>query len=64
MTIYTVFSQDNALISAHQNAAAAIKAALIYQHYNGRPAYVEQVSDAAYQAADDLAEWQNSEREQ
>jgi hypothetical protein len=41
MTTYNVYSQDNALLSAHQNAAAAIKAALIYQHLTGRPAYVE-----------------------
>jgi hypothetical protein len=58
MTIYHVYSQNNALISSHNSAAAALKQALIYQHYNGVPAYVEQVSDAAYQTADDLADWQ------
>ena len=41
MTIYHVYSQNNALISSHKSAADAIKQALIYQHYNGVPAYVE-----------------------
>jgi len=41
MTIYSVFSKNNVLISAHKSAADAIKAALIYQHVTGRPAYVE-----------------------
>lgn len=41
MTIYSVFSKNNVLISAHKSAADALKAALIYQHVTGRPAYVE-----------------------
>jgi hypothetical protein len=57
MNIYQVFSVHNTLISAHDNAATALKHALIYQHVTGQPAHVEQVSDAAYQAADDLADW-------
>ena len=40
-TAYLVYSQNNALISTHDNAAAALKQALIYQHHNGVPAYVE-----------------------
>ena len=58
MNSYQVFSVHNTLISAHDNAATALKHALIYQHVTGQPAHVEQVSDAAYQAADDLADWQ------
>jgi hypothetical protein len=41
MTIYRVYAQNNALISTHSSAADALKQALIYQHYNGVPAYVE-----------------------
>ena len=41
MTIYRVYTQNNALISTHNSAADALKQALIYQHYNGVPAYVE-----------------------
>lgn len=41
MTIYHVYSQNNALISTHDNAAAALKQALIYQHSYGVSAYVE-----------------------
>jgi hypothetical protein len=57
MNIYQVFSVHNTLISAHDSPSAAIKHALIYQHVTGQPAHVEQVPDAAYQAADDLADW-------
>jgi hypothetical protein len=57
MNTYQVFSVNNTLISAHDNAATALKHALIYQHATGQPAHVEQVTDAAYQAADDLADW-------
>lgn len=46
MNIYQVFSVNNALISAHDNAAAALKHALIYQHATGKPAHVEQVATA------------------
>ena len=41
MTIYKVYNLDNQLISAHDNAASALKQALIYQHTTGRPAFVE-----------------------
>jgi hypothetical protein len=41
MTLYHVYAQNNALISTHNSAADALKQALIYQHYNGVPAYVE-----------------------
>lgn len=41
MTIYHVYSQNNALLSSHSSAAAALKQALIYQYYSGAPAYVE-----------------------
>jgi hypothetical protein len=58
MNIYQVFSVNNTFISAHDSPSAALKHALIYQHATGHAAYVEQVSDAAYQAADDLADWQ------
>lgn len=44
MSLYNVYTQNNALISAHKNAAEALKAALIYQHLTGRPAYVESES--------------------
>jgi hypothetical protein len=57
MNTYQVFSVNNTLISAHDSPSAALKHALIYQHVTGQPAHVEQVSDAAYQAADDLADW-------
>lgn len=60
MNIYQVFSVHNTLISAHDSPSAAIKHALIYRHATGQPAHVEQVPDAAYQAADDLADWQHS----
>jgi len=40
-TFYTVYNLDNQLISAHDNAATALKQALIYQHTTGRPAFVE-----------------------
>lgn len=46
MNIYQVFSVHNTLISAHDNAAAALKHALIYQHATGKPAHVEQVPTA------------------
>ena len=46
MNIYQVFSVHNTLISAHDNAATAIKHALIYQHATGQPAHVEQVPAA------------------
>jgi hypothetical protein len=64
MNIYQVFSVNNTLISAHDSPSAALKHALIYQHVTGQPAHVEQVSDAAYQAADDLADWQARKGEQ
>ena len=57
MNIYQVFSVNNTFISAHDSPSAALKQALIYQHATGQPAHVEQVPDAAYQAADDLADW-------
>jgi hypothetical protein len=57
MNLYQVFSVHNTLISTQDNAALALKHALIYQHTTGQPAHVEQVTDAAYQAADDLADW-------
>ena len=41
MTIYKVYNLDNHLISSHDNAATALKQALIYQHTTGRPAFVE-----------------------
>ena len=41
MTIYKVYSLENQLISAHDNAAAALKYALVYQHTTGKPAFVE-----------------------
>jgi hypothetical protein len=41
MTIYKVYSLENQLISAHDNAASALKYALVYQHMTGRPAFVE-----------------------
>jgi hypothetical protein len=58
MNSYQVFSVNNTLISKHDSPSAALKQALVYQHTTGQPAHVEQVSDAAYQAADDLADWQ------
>lgn len=64
MNTYQVFSVNNTLISAHDNAATALKHALIYQHATGRPAHVEQVTDAQHQAADDLADWLNEEGKQ
>lgn len=64
MNIYQVFSVHNTLISAHDNAAAALKHALIYQHATGKPAHVEQLPDAAHQVADDLANWRDQEGEQ
>lgn len=44
MNTYQVFSVNNTLISAHDNAAAALKHALIYQHATGQPAHVEQIA--------------------
>lgn len=41
MIIYHVYSQNSTLISTHDNPAAALKQALIYQHYNGVAAFVE-----------------------
>jgi hypothetical protein len=59
MNTYQVFSVHNTFISAHDSPSVALKHALIYQHVTGQPAHVEQVSsDDAYQAADDLADWQ------
>jgi hypothetical protein len=59
MNTYQVFSVHNTFISAHDSPSVALKHALIYQHVTGQPAHVEQVSsDAAHQAADDLADWQ------
>ena len=57
MNTYQVFSVNNTLISAHDSPSVALKQALIYQHITGQPAHVEQVSDARYQAEDDLADW-------
>lgn len=57
MNTYQVYSVHNTLISAHDNAAAALKHALIYQHATGQPAHVEQVPDVARQVAGDLADW-------
>jgi hypothetical protein len=59
MNTYQVFSVHNTLISAHDSPSAALKQALIYQHVTGQAAHVEQVPDDAYQAADDLADWQD-----
>jgi hypothetical protein len=64
MNIYQVFSVHNTLISAHDSPSVALKHALIYQHATGLPAHVEQILDAAYQAADDLADWQRAGGEQ
>jgi hypothetical protein len=61
MNTYQVFSVNNNFISAHDNAATALKHALIYQHATGQPAHVEQVNDAQHQAADDLADWLDQE---
>ena len=58
MNSYQVFSVHNTLISAHDSPSVALKHALIYQHVTGQPAYVEQVTGEEYQAADDLADWQ------
>lgn len=62
MNTYQLFTNNNTLISAHDNAATALKHALIYQHATGQPAHVEQVSDTQHQAADDLADWLDQER--
>jgi hypothetical protein len=64
MNTYQVFSVNNILIGAHDNPATALKHALTYQHATGYPAHVEQVPDAAYQAADDLADWRRAGGEQ
>ena len=64
MNTYQVFSVNNTLISAHDSPSAALKHALIYQHVTGQPAHVEQVPVAAYQAADDLADWRRAGGEQ
>jgi len=63
MNTYQVFSVNNTFISAHDNAATALKHALIYQHVTGQPAHVEQVNGDEYQAADDLADWQDQRGE-
>jgi hypothetical protein len=44
MNTYQVFNHNNTLLATHDNAAAAIKEALIYRHQTGNPAYVEQQS--------------------
>ena len=59
MNTYQVFSVHNTFISAHDSPSVALKHALIYQHVTGQPAHVEQVTSDAYQAADDLADWQD-----
>jgi hypothetical protein len=59
MNTYQVFSVHNTFISAHDSPSVALKHALIYQHVTGQPAHVEQVSSDEYQAADDLADWQD-----
>jgi len=59
MNTYQVFNHNNTLISAHKSPSVALKHALIYQHRTGQPAYVEQVNGDEYQAADDLADWQD-----
>jgi len=41
MTIYNVYNHKNQLIGAHQNAAIALKQAMVYEHTTGQPAYVE-----------------------
>jgi hypothetical protein len=60
MNTYQVFSVHNTLISAHDSPSVALKQALIYQHITGQPAHVEQVTDARFQAEDDLADWKDS----
>ena len=44
MNTYQVFNHNNTLLATHDNAAAALKEALIYRHQTGNPAYVEQQS--------------------
>ena len=58
MNTYQVYSVHNTLISAHDNAAAALKHALIYQHATGKPAHVEQVPAQPIGAWCDI-EWLN-----
>jgi hypothetical protein len=57
MNTYQVFNHNNTLLGTFPNAGAALKEAMVYRHQTGNPAYVEQVPDDAYQAADDLADW-------
>jgi hypothetical protein len=64
MNIYQVFNHNNTLLGEFSDAAAALKEAIVYRHQTGNPAYVEQVSGDAYQAADDLADWQDQGGEQ
>jgi len=65
MNTYQVFNHNNTLLGEFSNAAAALKEAMVYRHQTGQPAHVEQVSsDDAYQAADDLADWQAQRGEQ
>ena len=64
MNTYQVFNHNNTLLGEFPNAAAALKEAMVYRHQTGNPAYVEQVPNAAYQAADDLAYWQAQGGEQ
>jgi len=64
MNTYQVFNHNNTLLGEFSNAAAALKEAMVYRHQTGNPAYVEQLSDDEFQAADDLAEWQQTEGEQ
>jgi hypothetical protein len=64
MNTYQVFSVYNTLISAHDSPSLALQHALVYQHVTGQPAHVEQVTSDAYQAADDLADWQRAGGEQ
>lgn len=64
MNTYQVFNHNNTLLGEFPNASAALKEAMVYRHQTGNPAYVEQVSDAAYQAADDLADWRRAGGEQ
>ena len=64
MNTYQVFNHNNTLLGEFPNAAAALKEAMVYRHQTGNPAYVEQISDAAFQAADDLADWQRAGGEQ
>ena len=64
MNTYQVFNHNNTLLGEFSNAAAALKEAMVYRHQTGNAAYVEQVTGDEYQAADDLADWQNQGGEQ